>query len=75
DPISNRDEIRRRISILSRHLAYAITKLEDLKKRYRQLAKRYHPDRVNTKSPEIINKYTEKFKLLQEAYGALQAAG
>lgn len=28
DPITNRDEIRRRISILSRHLAYAITKLE-----------------------------------------------
>lgn len=28
DPIENRDEIRRRISILSRHLAYAITKLE-----------------------------------------------
>jgi hypothetical protein len=51
------------------------SKLEDLKKRYRQLAKRYHPDRVNSKSPEIINKYTEKFKLLQEAYGALQAAG
>lgn len=28
DPIANRDEIRRRVSILSRHLAYAITKLE-----------------------------------------------
>ncbi|MFA6188482.1 MAG: DNA polymerase IV [Sulfuricurvum sp.] len=28
DPIDNRDEIRRRISILSRHLAYAISKLE-----------------------------------------------
>jgi len=47
---------------------------EDLKKRYRQLAKRYHPDRVQTKSPEIINKYTEKFKLLQEAYDALRTA-
>lgn len=47
---------------------------EDLKKRYRQLAKRYHPDRVQTKSPEIINRYTEKFKLLQEAYDALKAA-
>lgn len=46
---------------------------EDLKKRYRALAKRYHPDRVQTKSPEIINKYTKKFQLLQEAYGALQA--
>lgn len=46
---------------------------EDLKKRYRALAKRYHPDRVQTKDPKIINKYTEKFQLLQEAYGALQA--
>lgn len=47
---------------------------EDLKKRYRQLAKRYHPDRVQTKGPEMVNKYTEKFKLLQEAYDALKAA-
>ena len=46
---------------------------ENLKKRYRELAKRYHPDRVQTKSPEIINKYTQKFQLLQEAYGALAA--
>ncbi|MDD5051970.1 MAG: DnaJ domain-containing protein [Sulfuricurvum sp.] len=45
----------------------------DLKKRYRALAKRYHPDRVQTKGPEIINKYTEKFQLLQEAYDKLQA--
>ncbi|MDD2838261.1 MAG: J domain-containing protein [Sulfuricurvum sp.] len=49
------------------------TKSEDLKKRYRQLAKRYHPDRVQKQSPEIINKYTEKFQLIQEAYGALRA--
>jgi len=50
------------------------SKPEDLKQRYRQLAKRYHPDRFHTKSPEVINKYTEKFKLLQEAYDALKAA-
>lgn len=47
---------------------------EDLKKRYRTLAKRYHPDRVQNKSPKIINKYTEKFQLLQEAYDALRLA-
>jgi DnaJ-domain-containing protein 1 len=47
---------------------------EDLKKRYRMLAKRYHPDRVQNKSPKIINKYTEKFQLLQEAYDALRVA-
>lgn len=49
-------------------------KTDDLKKRYHQLAKRCHPDRFHTKSPEVINKYTEKFKLLQEAYDALKAA-
>ncbi len=49
-------------------------KAEDLKKRYRELAKRYHPDRVQTKSPEVINKYTQKFQLLQEAYDALRSA-
>lgn len=49
-------------------------KPSDLKKRYRELAKRYHPDRVQTKNPEIINHYTQKFQLLQEAYDALRSA-
>lgn len=47
---------------------------EDLKKRYRELAKRYHPDRVQTKGSKMINKYTQRFQLLQEAYDALKAA-
>jgi len=47
---------------------------DDLKKRYRELAKRYHPDRVQTKGPKIVNKYTQRFQLLQEAYDALKAA-
>lgn len=50
------------------------TKPADLKKRYRELAKRYHPDRVQTKNPEVINRYTQKFQLLQEAYDALRSA-
>jgi DnaJ-domain-containing protein 1 len=50
------------------------TSTEDLKKRYRMLARRYHPDRVQRQSPEIINKYTQKFQLLQEAYDALRLA-
>ncbi|MBD3809412.1 MAG: J domain-containing protein [Sulfuricurvum sp.] len=49
-------------------------KADDIKKRYRELAKRYHPDRVQTKGKRVINKYTEKFQLLQEAYSALRAA-
>lgn len=50
------------------------SKPHDLKKRYLQLAKKYHPDSVSTKSPEVVNRYTEKFKLLQEAYDALRVA-
>lgn len=50
------------------------SKPHDLKKRYLKLARQYHPDRVSTKSPEVVNHYTEKFKLLQEAYDALRAA-
>jgi DnaJ-domain-containing protein 1 len=46
----------------------------DLKKRYRELARRYHPDRIQTKNPEVINRYTRKFQLLQEAYAALRSA-
>jgi DnaJ-domain-containing protein 1 len=47
---------------------------KDLKKQYLKLAKRYHPDSVSSKSPAIVNSYTEKFKLLQEAYDALRLA-
>lgn len=50
------------------------SKPEDLKKRYLKLARRYHPDRVSMKSPQVVNKYTEKFQLLQEAYRALKEA-
>lgn len=65
------------LNIIRYHAIFEIpmgTSAEDLKKRYRQLAKRYHPDRVQMKGAEIINRYTEKFKLLQEAYDALKAA-
>lgn len=47
---------------------------QDLKKRYLQLAKRYHPDRIQSDNPEVINTYTQKFQLLQEAYDALKTA-
>ncbi len=43
-----------------------------LKKSYRKLVKVYHPDRVHHESETIINRYTQKFQLLQEAYTALR---
>ncbi len=49
-------------------------KASDIKKRYYQLAKQYHPDMIESKNPIIINKYSEKFLLIQEAYQALRDA-
>ncbi len=43
-----------------------------LKKSYKKLVKVYHPDRVHQESNEIVNRYTQKFQLLQEAYTALR---
>ncbi len=43
-----------------------------LKKSYKKLVKVYHPDLVHYEHPEIVNQYTRKFQLLQEAYTALR---
>jgi hypothetical protein len=43
-----------------------------LKKSYKKLVKVYHPDRVHCESEEMVNHYTQKFQLLQEAYTALR---
>ncbi len=43
-----------------------------LKKSYKKLAKVYHPDKIIHESPNMINHYTQKFQLLQEAYTALK---
>jgi len=43
-----------------------------LKKSYKKLTKVYHPDKVFHEEPKMIEHYTHKFQLLQEAYSALK---
>jgi len=43
-----------------------------LKKSYKKLTKVYHPDKVFKEAPHMIEHYTQKFQLLQEAYTALK---
>ena len=43
-----------------------------LKKSYKKLAKVYHPDKIIHENPHMVNHYTQKFQLLQEAYTALR---
>jgi len=43
-----------------------------LKKSYKKLTKVYHPDKVFQEQPHMIQHYTQKFQLLQEAYTALR---
>ncbi|MDP2526555.1 TerB family tellurite resistance protein [Maribacter dokdonensis] len=44
----------------------------EVKKAYRQMAKKYHPDRVNTQDEAIKKGAEEKFKQVQEAYETIQ---
>jgi len=43
-----------------------------LKKSYKKLTKVYHPDKIIHESPHMVDHYTQKFQLLQEAYTALR---
>lgn len=43
-----------------------------LKKSYKKLVKVYHPDKIVHESPHMVEHYTQKFQLLQEAYSALR---
>jgi len=40
----------------------------EVKKAYRRMAKRYHPDKVSQLGPEVQKGATEKFQKIQEAY-------
>lgn len=46
--------------------------LDALKKSYKKLVKVYHPDRVHRENNDVLERYTQKFQLLQEAYTALR---
>jgi len=45
---------------------------EDIKKAYRSLAKKYHPDKVNLKDHEAKAQAAEKFRAVNEAYKYLK---
>ncbi|SHI54404.1 TerB family tellurite resistance protein [Pseudozobellia thermophila] len=58
--------------------AYKILEIEktatdgEVKKAYRAMAKKYHPDRVNTQDEAIKKGAEEKFKQVQKAYEEIQ---
>lgn len=58
--------------------AYKILEIEksasddEVKKAYRTMAKKYHPDRVNTENEAIKKGAEEKFKEVQKAYEQIQ---
>ncbi len=43
-----------------------------LKRSYKKLTKVYHPDKIIHEAPHMVEHYTQKFQLLQEAYTALR---
>ncbi len=58
--------------------AYRILEIEktatddEVKKAYRNMAKKYHPDRVVTENEAIKKGAEEKFKEVQKAYESIQ---
>lgn len=64
--------------IKSADTAYTILEIEksatddQVKKAYRNMAKKYHPDRVNTENEAIKKGAEEKFKKVQIAYETIQ---
>jgi len=56
---------------------YRVLELSDnaspdaIKKSYKKLAKRYHPDRVFSHDAYTVSQYTQRFQQLQEAYSVL----
>ena len=45
---------------------------DEVKKAYRKMAKKYHPDRVVTQDEAIKKGAEEKFKQVQKAYETIQ---
>ena len=45
---------------------------EEVKKAYRNMAKKFHPDKLQSKDPALIKGAQEKFQEVQKAYEAIQ---
>ena len=45
---------------------------DEVKKAYRTMAKKYHPDKLQSKDPALIKGAQEKFQKVQEAYEVIQ---
>ena len=45
---------------------------DEVKKAYRTMAKKYHPDKLRSKDPALIKGAKEKFQKVQEAYEVIQ---
>lgn len=58
--------------------AYAVLEVspsasdDEVKKAYRRMAMKYHPDKVSTLGPEVQRAASEKFRQVQEAYEAIK---
>lgn len=77
--ISHRDfESIKAMFVKEADTAYKILEIEktatedQIKKAYRTMAKKYHPDRVNTENEAIKRGAEEKFKEVQKAYETIQ---
>jgi hypothetical protein len=46
--------------------------LDEIKKNYRQMLKKYHPDRVYSQDNETVELYTRRFQVIQKAYELVQ---
>lgn len=47
--------------------------ISEIKKRYKKLLYKYHPDRVYNQGQELIDKYTMTFQSIQSAFETIQA--
>jgi DnaJ like chaperone protein len=46
---------------------------EEVKKAYRRMAMKYHPDKVANAGEQIRQQATEKFRMINEAYETIKA--
>ena len=46
--------------------------VDEIKKAYREMAKKYHPDRIRSKEKSLLKGAEEKFRQVQEAYEAIK---